>query len=84
MIELTLSNHNFYKKNLVYKIISVVIDNVNITFHVDIIICEMSATEVICTDHVILKQILTAHSDLGVNMGIIICHVIIYPPITAR
>ena len=38
----------------------------------------MSATEVICTDHAILKIILTAHSDLGVNMGIIICHVTIY------
>ena len=37
------------------------------------IICEMSATELICTDHAILKIILTAHSDLGVNMGIIIC-----------
>ena len=44
----------------------------------------MSATEVICTDHAILKIILTAHSDLGVNMGIIICHVTIYPPITER
>ena len=59
--------------NIVYKIISVVINNVNITFQVDVIICEMSATEVICTDHAILKTILTAHSDLGVNMGIFIC-----------
>ena len=67
---------------LVYKIISVVIDNVNIAFQVDVMICEMSATMVIWTDHDILKTILIAHSDFGVNMGIIICRVTIYPPIT--
>ena len=61
-------NPNF-KKSLLYKIISVVINNVNITFQVDVIICEMSASEVICTDHAILKIILTAHSDLGSKYG---------------
>ena len=56
LYQLTPNNPNFYKIIIVYKIIFVVINNVSIIFQVVVIICEMSATEVICTDHDILKK----------------------------